>query len=877
VAGVAPSSRSARGTRSAEDDRWRDWVDEVAAGLAPEERLRVRRWFGGRLPLGAACLLLVPLLGGARDSAGLCAFVADLPVPEYLRVLLAPALDHGHDPPDVATFQALRADPFGALAFVDAHLRLTGTQRGQMVQILAAPEAARAELLSVLETHAAGAYRAIELEARGERERAADRVRELLTDDMDAQPDWLAGARDLAGFTHAILTPQVFRPHGVAIRFHERGRSLLGGREYRPLLVLASARQALATTPRRGRTPVVALPTLDPAQHWARALAALADPVRLRLLRLLAERPRYGQELAHELCVSPVMVSHSVGQLAGLGLIGMKRLGRRTYYLLRASAIADLLAGSQRYILGDMLQSTVGEQERAPAEGGGRHDFGRVDPAARVTRVGGVEAARTTKATKATKEEHMASVVGMRTQGIVTQILGNVVDIAFSGDVVPALYDAIETRIAGREAPLVLEVEQLLGNNTVRCVGMGPTDGMQRGQVAYDTGGPITVPVGEMTLGRIFNVLGEPIDNLPAPAGAPRWTIHRAPPGLEDQATGTAMMVTGIKVVDLLAPFMRGGKVGTFGGAGTGKTIIIKELIKNIALEARGYSVFAGVGERTREGNDLYVEMREAGVLDKVAMVFGQMNEPPGARLRVALSGLTMAEYFRDVAERDVLLFIDNIFRFTQAGAEVSALLGRMPSAVGYQPNLAEEMGELQERITSTRKGSITSMQAIFVPADDYTDPAPSTTFGHLDSTIVLERALVERGLFPAVDPLASTSRILDPQFVGSEHYTVAQEVKRVLQRYKDLQDIIAILGVDELSDEDKLTVGRARKIEQFLSQPMRVAEVFTGRPGVYVPLHETIGGFKAILDGTCDDIAEVHFYLAGGIDEVVARARREA
>jgi F-type H+-transporting ATPase subunit beta len=471
----------------------------------------------------------------------------------------------------------------------------------------------------------------------------------------------------------------------------------------------------------------------------------------------------------------------------------------------------------------------------------------------------------------------MATPTTTRTKGTVTQVLGNVVDIEFPVDKLPAIYNAIEVPMPGRDQPLVLEVEQLLGNNWVRCVGMGPTDGMQRGQVAYDAGGPITMPVGEKTLGRIFNVLGQPVDNKPAPVGAPRLPIHRAPPTLEDQATKAEVLQTGIKVIDLIAPFMRGGKVGTFGGAGVGKTVIIQELINNIAKESGGYSVFAGVGERTREGNDLYHEMTEAGVIDKLAMVFGQMNEPPGSRLRVGLSGLTIAEYFRDVEGRDVLLFIDNIFRFTQAGAEVSALLGRMPSAVGYQPNLAEEMGELQERITSTKRGSITSMQAVYVPADDYTDPAPATTFAHLDSTIVLERALTEKGIYPAVDPLASTSRILDPQVVGVEHYTVAQEVKRVLQRYKDLQDIIAILGVDELSDEDKLTVGRARKIERFFSQPMRVAEVFTGRTGKYVTLPETIRGFQQILDGTCDDIAELHFYMAGGIDEVVARARGEA
>ncbi len=463
----------------------------------------------------------------------------------------------------------------------------------------------------------------------------------------------------------------------------------------------------------------------------------------------------------------------------------------------------------------------------------------------------------------------------IRTKGIVTQVLGNVVDIEFPPDQLPAIYNAIETPIPDQDRILTLEVEQLLGNNVVRCVGMGPTDGMVRGQEAYDTGAPITVPVGPATLGRIFNVLGQPVDNMPAPADAPRQPIHRPAPGLEEQATKAEVLVTGVKVIDLIAPFMRGGKVGTFGGAGVGKTVIIQELINNIAKESRGLSVFAGVGERTREGNDLYHEMKGAGVLENLAMVFGQMNEPPGSRLRVALTGLTMAEYFRDQEGRDVLLFIDNIFRFTQAGSEVSALLGRMPSAVGYQPNLAEEMGQLQERITSTKKGSITSMQAVYVPADDYTDPAPATTFAHLDSTIVLERALTERGIYPAVDPLTSTSRILDPQVVGQEHYDVAQGVKRVLQRYKDLQDIINILGVDELSDDDKLTVSRARKIERFFSQPFRVAEVFTGRPGRYVPLAETIRGFKEILEGKHDHIPESEFYMAGGIDEVIERYQK--
>ncbi len=478
----------------------------------------------------------------------------------------------------------------------------------------------------------------------------------------------------------------------------------------------------------------------------------------------------------------------------------------------------------------------------------------------------------------------MATAATTRTKGIVRQVLGNVVDVEFPADKLPAIYNAIETPMPGNQT-LTLEVEQLLGNNIVRCVGMGPTDGMMRGQEAWDTGSPITVPVGEVTLGRIFNVLGQPVDNKPAPAGATRMPIHRPAPGVEDQATTAEVLETGIKVIDLIAPFMRGGKIGTFGGAGTGKTVIIQELINNIAKKSMagtegaggGLSVFAGVGERTREGNDLLEEMTAAKVVDKLAMVFGQMNEPPGSRLRVELTGLTIAEYFRDVEKRDVLLFIDNIFRFTQAGAEVSALLGRMPSAVGYQPNLAEEMGQLQERITSTKNGSVTSMQAVYVPADDYTDPAPAATFAHLDSTIVLERALAARALFPAVDPLQSTSRILDPNIVGQEHYDVAQEIKRVLQRYKDLQDIIAILGVDELSDEDKLTVARARKIEQFFSQPFNVGEAFTGRPGRFVSLKDTVRGFKEILEGKHDDISEVHFYMAGAIEDVIERAQAEA
>ena len=462
----------------------------------------------------------------------------------------------------------------------------------------------------------------------------------------------------------------------------------------------------------------------------------------------------------------------------------------------------------------------------------------------------------------------MATEIG--TKGTVVQVLGAVVDVEFPPDKLPAIYNAVLTRPAGAQKDLTLEVEQHLGNNWVRCVAMGSTDGLQRGVDAIDTGSAITVPVGPKTLGRIFNVLGQPVDNKPDIPEAPRLPIHREAPDLEDQATSIEVFETGIKVIDLICPFMRGGKIGTFGGAGVGKTVIIKELINNIAKAHGGYSVFSGVGERTREGNDLYEEMIEAKVIDRLAMVFGQMNEPPGARLRVGLSGLTIAEYFRDEEGKDVLLFIDNIFRFTQAGAEVSALLGRMPSAVGYQPNLAEEMGELQERITSTKKGSITSMQAVYVPADDYTDPAPATTFAHLDSTIVLERSIFEQGLYPAIDPLASTSRLLDPQVVGEEHYTVARNVQRVLQRYKDLQDIIAILGIDELSDEDKLTVTRARKIQRFFSQPMTVAEVFTGKEGRYVSVKETIRGFKEILEGKYDHIPEQYFYLIGPIDEVV-------
>src|SRR2546421_9577642 len=468
----------------------------------------------------------------------------------------------------------------------------------------------------------------------------------------------------------------------------------------------------------------------------------------------------------------------------------------------------------------------------------------------------------------------MATEVG--TRGKIVQVLGAVVDVEFPPDHLPEIYHEIRTRIAGAEQDLILEVEQHLGNNWVRCIAMGPTDGLQRGLDAFDMGHPISVPVGAKTLGRIFNVLGQAVDNKPQVTDAPMYPIHRPAPGLEDQASNIEVFETGIKVIDLVCPFMKGGKIGAFGGAGVGKTVIIQELINNIAKGHGGYSVFAGVGERTREGNDLYHEMQEAKVIDRLAMVFGQMNEPPGSRLRVALSGLAIAEYFRDEEGKDVLLFIDNIFRFTQAGAEVSALLGRMPSAVGYQPNLAEEMGELQERITSTKKGSVTSMQAVYVPADDYTDPAPATTFAHLDSTIVLERAIFEQGIYPAIDPLASTSRLLDPQVVGEEHYNVARNVQKVLQRYKDLQDIIAILGGDELSDEDKLTVARARKLQRFFSQPFTVATVFTGLDGRYVPVKETVRGFTEILEGKYDHIREDFFYMKGTIDEVVESYEKE-
>ncbi|MBI4032892.1 F0F1 ATP synthase subunit beta [Candidatus Berkelbacteria bacterium] len=452
--------------------------------------------------------------------------------------------------------------------------------------------------------------------------------------------------------------------------------------------------------------------------------------------------------------------------------------------------------------------------------------------------------------------------------GKVTQVIGPVVTAEFDGEL-PAILDALEIKLG--DTRLVLEVQQHLGGNEVKAVAMGATDGLSRGTEVVATGAPISVPVGDATLGRMFSVIGEAIDGKETPRDAKRLPIHRAAPDFDELATKSEVFETGIKVIDLICPFVKGGKVGLFGGAGVGKTVIIQELIRNIAAEHGGYSVFAGVGERTREGNDLYGEMTESGVIDKTALVFGQMNEPPGARLRVALTGLTQAEYFRDEQGKDVLLFIDNIFRFTQAGSEVSALLGRMPSAVGYQPNLATEMGGLQERITSTKKGSITSVQAVYVPADDLTDPAPATTFAHLDSTVVLNRALTELGIYPAVDPLDSSSTILDANVVGQEHYDVARGVQKVLQRYKDLQDIIAILGIDELSEDDKLTVARARKIQRFLSQPFFVAEQFTGKPGKYVSLAETIRGFGEILAGQHDDKPEQAFYMKGGIDEVGA------
>ncbi|MCX7894393.1 MAG: F0F1 ATP synthase subunit beta [Thermoanaerobaculum sp.] len=468
--------------------------------------------------------------------------------------------------------------------------------------------------------------------------------------------------------------------------------------------------------------------------------------------------------------------------------------------------------------------------------------------------------------------------------GRVVQVIGPVVDVEFPEEHLPPIYQAIEVRDrsdAG-EIRVVAEVAQHLGENRVRCVSMHPTDGLVRGMKAYDLGGPISMPVGRETLGRVLNVVGEPVDERGPVETKERWPIHREAPSFEEQSTTIEMFETGIKVIDLLEPYSKGGKTGLFGGAGVGKTVLIMELINNVALQHGGFSVFAGVGERTREGNDLWLEMQESGVIDpsdwrksKAALIYGQMTEPPGARLRVGLSGLTVAEYFRDVEEQDVLLFIDNIFRFTQAGSEVSALLGRMPSAVGYQPNLATEMGELQERITSTKKGSITSVQAIYVPADDLTDPAPATTFAHLDATTVLSRQIAELGIYPAVDPLASTSRILDPHVVGEEHYRVAREVQRVLQKYKELQDIIAILGIDELSEEDKLVVARARKIQRFLSQPFHVAEQFTGLKGKYVPIAETVRGFRMIVEGELDHIPEQAFYMKGTIDEVLEHAER--
>jgi len=458
-------------------------------------------------------------------------------------------------------------------------------------------------------------------------------------------------------------------------------------------------------------------------------------------------------------------------------------------------------------------------------------------------------------------------------KGKVAQVIGTVVDVEFPPDELPTIYNAVEISMDG--GTLVAEVQQHLGNNLVRCLAMMSTDGLRRGAQVVDTGHSIAVPVGPGTLGRLFNLLGEPLDQLGEVKATDRWPIHRPSPTLEEQETQAQVLETGLKVIDLIAPFTRGGKVGAYGGAGVGKTVIIQELIRNIATEHGGTSVFAGVGERSREGNDLWYEMKASGVLEKTVMVFGQMNEPPGVRLRVGLTGLTMAEYFRDVEGQDVLIFIDNIYRYTLAGMEVSALLGRMPSAVGYQPTLATEMGELEERITSTKKGSITSFQAIYVPADDYTDPGVATTFGHLDAVIALERAIMEQGLYPAMDPLTSFSRILDPHVVGEEHYQVARGVQAVLQRYKDLQDIIAILGVEELSDEDKLTVARARRIQRFLSQPMFVAEGFTGREGRYVSIRDTVRGFKEILEGKHDDLPEQAFYMVGQIEEAREQAEK--
>ena len=461
------------------------------------------------------------------------------------------------------------------------------------------------------------------------------------------------------------------------------------------------------------------------------------------------------------------------------------------------------------------------------------------------------------------------------TKGTVIQVMGPVLDIRFTDGQLPQLLSAIE--IPHNDGVIVAEVAQHIGDNVVRCIAMSSTDGLQRGAEAVDTGAPIRVPVGEECLGRVFNLLGQPIDNKPPVQGSESWPIHRSAPAYDEQQSATEILETGIKVVDLICPYAKGGKIGLFGGAGVGKTVLIQELIYNIATAHNGYSVFTGVGERTREGNDLYNEMTESGVISKTAMVFGQMNEPPGARMRVGLSGLTMAEYFRDVKHQDVLLFIDNIFRFTQAGSEVSALLGRMPSAVGYQPTLATEMGALQERITSTKDGSITSVQAVYVPADDYTDPAPATTFAHLDATTALDRGIASLGIYPAVDPLNSTSRILSPDVVGQEHYEVARAVQRILQRYKELQDIIAIMGMDELSEDDKLTVNRARKVQRFLSQPFHVAEQFTGYKGAYVPLKETVRGFKEIIEGKHDQIPESCFLYAGTIDDVVAKWKEQS
>lgn len=460
-------------------------------------------------------------------------------------------------------------------------------------------------------------------------------------------------------------------------------------------------------------------------------------------------------------------------------------------------------------------------------------------------------------------------------KGTIVQVIGPVIDVRFAPGNLPPIKNAVSIKDAQRDISVIAEIAQHLGNDTARCIAMSSTDGLVRGMDALDAGAPITVPVGKEVLGRVFNLLGNPIDKLGDVETTNRLSIHRAPPSFEERETVTTVLETGLKVIDLLAPFARGGKIGLFGGAGVGKTVLIMELIRSIATEHGGYSAFAGVGERTREGNDLWLEMKESGVIDKTVLVFGQMNEPPGARLRVALTGLTMAEYFRDVEGQDVLLFIDNIFRFVQAGSEVSALLGRMPSAVGYQPTLATEMGDLQERITTTKKGSITSLQAVYVPADDFTDPAPVTTFPHLDATIALSRQIAELGIYPAVDPLRSTSRILDPRIVGQEHYEVAREVQRILQRYKELQDFIAILGMEELSEEDKVLVGRARRLQRFLSQPFFVAEQFTGTKGKYVPLKETIKGFKDVVEGKYDNLPEQAFYMVGGIEEAVEKAKQ--